>query len=300
MSIPPRIAGRIPESELILNPDGSVYHLHLLPEQIAPTIITVGDPERVDMVSRYFDHVEHRVQKREFITHTGRIGNNPVTVISTGIGTDNIDICLNELDALVNIDLPTRTVKAQHTALDIVRIGTSGCLHDDIPLGSFLASDYGLGLDGLMLYYEAPQHPKADALYDALWAYARANNQRFPLPPTVAKASESLLQRFASEEILHGITLTATGFYAPQNRQLRVKSTINELLELLRGFSFEDLRITNFEMETAGIYGLCEIFGHRALSLNVLIANRQAGQFIAEPYKAVDKLIQYTLGRLFG
>ncbi len=300
MSIPFRLGARIPESELILNPDGSVYHLHLLPEQIAPTIITVGDPDRVDMVSRHFDHIEHRVQKREFITHTGRIGSRAVTVISTGIGTDNIDICLNELDALVNIDLHTRTVKEQHTALDIVRIGTSGCLHNDIPLGSFLASDYGLGLDGLMLYYEAPQHRRADALYDALWAYAREKKVRFPLPPTVAKGSEILLQRFASEQILHGITLTAPGFYAPQNRQLRVKSTMSDLLDMLVGFSYENLRITNFEMETAGIYGLCEILGHRALSLNVLIANREAGKFIADPYTAVDKLIKFSLDRLFG
>lgn len=290
----------IRESELIINPDGSIYHLHLRPEHIADTIITVGDPDRVDMVSKYFDRIEHKIQKREFITHTGYIGNKRITVISTGIGTDNIDICFNELDALVNIDFATRQVRPDLRRLDFIRIGTSGCLDADIELNSFLASSFGLGMDGLMLYYEFENSPRAEALAQELQAYSQKNNIRFPLPLTTAEASDELMQLFAPKGgiMQTGITLTATGFYAPQNRQLRVKSSMGNVLDALADFRFDELSITNFEMETSGIYGLAQALGHRAISLNALIANRPRGLFSADPYAAVDKLIQYSLEKI--
>ncbi len=284
------------DSELILNPDGSVYHLHLLPEQIATTIITVGDPDRVEAVSQHFDEIECKVHKREFITHTGRIGSKRLTVISTGIGTDNIDICMNELDALVNIDLKTRQIKDEHTQLTFVRVGTSGCLDKTLSLDSFLASAYGIGMDGLMNYYDVPYSADELALQQGLNQHVTTRKYEFPLPITASAAHSDLRQLFG--DLQQGITLTATGFYAPQGRQLRLKSRANGLFDVFDGFAHDGIRVTNFEMETAAIYGLANSLGHRAISLNALIANRVTGQFSANPYQTVQKLIQYTIEKL--
>ncbi|OWY24131.1 phosphorylase [Sphingobacteriales bacterium UPWRP_1] len=283
----------IASSELVLNDDGSIYHLHLQPENIAPTIITVGDPDRVAMVSKYFDHIEFATQKREFVTHTGRVGNKRLTVISTGIGTDNIDIVLNELDALVNIDLKTRTPLPETTQLTIVRLGTSGSLHPDIPVDSIVVSSFGLGFDGLLHYY----HFQPDETENKLLAH-------FPtlqngIVPYIARASQTLLSNF-QHRFTTGITATCSGFYGPQGRQLRLQPALPQLLTQLQQFSDRHHRVTNFEMETAAIYGLSRLLGHRALSVNVIMANRALGMFSPNPYKAIDHLIQTTLPLIAG
>ena len=284
----------IPNSELILNADGSIYHLHLQPEQLASTIITVGDPERVSGVSQYFDRVTDKVQHREFVTHTGELRGERITVISTGIGTDNIDIVLNELDALVNIDLATRTVKPQLTALRIIRIGTSGCLQADVPIDSFVASSYGLGLDSLMDYYDYE-----DADYILLDAFVHGGWDTGALPfPYLGIADADLLAQIAQKDILRGITATCGGFYAPQGRHLRIKPYMDNFLPYLSSFRYKKQRITNLEMETAGIYALANVLGHKALSVSALLANRMTNEFSVQPDKTVDKLIRLVLERL--
>lgn len=283
---------RIAESELILNPDGSIYHLNIKPEHLAQTVITVGDPDRVSTVSKYFDEIEFKIGKREFHTHTGRLGNKRITVISTGIGTDNIDIVFNELDALANIDLETREVKKEHTALDFIRIGTSGCLQKDIPIDSFLVSSYGLGTDGLGLFYE--QYLDDDT--QALLADINSNYQ-FPLKPYLAKGSQNLINKICPD-FLTGITTTCTGFYGPQGRELRLKSKIAKLLPQLSKFNRNNLRITNFEMETAGIYLMSSLLGHNAISCNALLANRITNEFSSTPTETTEKLIRIILERL--
>jgi uridine phosphorylase len=280
-------------SELILNPDGSVYHLKLQPEQLATTVITVGDPERVGAVSKHFDRIEHKVQSRELITHTGYIGTKRISVLSTGMGTDNIDICLNELDALVNIDLSTRIPKSRLTSLDIIRIGTSGCLRGEIPLDAFLVSKYAVGMEGLMLFYPQNTNLSEQKLSQQLQAHAQQKGFRFPITPTFAQADDRLSNLFAG--FYEGITLTATGFYAPQNRNLRLGSAVSGLFEMAADFEFEGLHITNLEMETSGIYGLANLLGHKAVSLSALIANRVQGSFSKDSHGAVDKLIVEAL-----
>lgn len=287
----------IKASELILNPDGSIYHLHLRPGEVAPVIITVGDQDRVPMVSRYFDRVEHRAQKREFVTHTGWIGNTRLSVISTGIGPDNIDIVFNELDALFNIDLETRQVKQQHTALTILRIGTAGSLQRDIPVDGFVVSSAGLGMDGLLQFYEAPaqqQHPALEALrrhFAGVWD--------FPLAPYYAPADSGLAAAFKTG-FYSGITATNPGFYGPQGRQLRAAVRLPQYLDLLQQFEYENQRIANLEMETAAMYGLAQLLGHRTLSVSTILANRPLGQFSADPALAVDRLIQIVLEKIAG
>lgn len=279
-------------SELILNRDGSIYHLHLRPEQLAPTIITVGDPERVPKVSRLFDRVELRVRKREFVTHTGWLGGKRLSVISTGIGTDNIDIVLNELDALVNIDLEKRQIKAEKTALTLIRIGTAGCLQAEIGVDAIVASSGAIGMDGLMQFYDAPsqqQHP----LLGALRAHT-AGKWDFPLSPYFAPADPGLLARF-SQGCHVGITATNSGFYGPQGRQLRAPVRQPDYLDLLQTFEYGGQKIVNLEMETAGLYGLANLLGHRALSLSAILANRAAGTFSRNPEKAVRRLIESAL-----
>ena len=285
----------IAASELILNPDGSIYHLALHPEHIAPTVITVGDPQRVEKISSYFDELEFKQQKREFVTHTGRIGNQRLTVIATGIGTDNIDIVFNELDALVNIDLATRLPKKEHTALNLIRIGTSGSIREDIPVDSFVVSNYGIGLEGLMLFYQQNLTEKEQHLKEQFNSFLKEQNFQFPIPPTIQKGSTTLINKFQSEEWNQGITFTATGFYAPQNRQLRAKSIVADLFDVVHPFAFDGLNITNLEMETAGIYGLANILGHHALSLNAILANRPTGVFSSDPKGMEKKLIEKTL-----
>lgn len=281
-------------SELILTPTGAVYHLNLLPEQLAKKVILVGDPDRVAAISRYFDVVYYQVQHREFITHTGRVGNTEISVVSTGIGTDNIDIVLNELDALVNIDLLTRTEKEQKTSLQLLRLGTSGALQRDIPVDSLLASTHGLGIDGLMPFYEATENAATLSMLTAINA-AMPRLAEVALPYLTA-GSDLLLKQLGTGE-LQGITLTSPGFYAPQGRELRYKAKYQALLEDAAAVSVSGYRITNFEMETAGIYGLAHLLGHEALSVNAIIANRPLGIFSKNATASIDRMIQTMLAR---
>ncbi|MBA4303829.1 MAG: phosphorylase [Sphingobacteriaceae bacterium] len=285
-------------SELILTPAGAVYHLNLLPEQLAPTVLLVGDPDRVKEVSKHFDQVWYKVQHREFITHTGLLNGKSVSVVSTGIGTDNIDIVLNELDALVNIDLISREPKALLTSLNLVRLGTSGALQADIQVDSLVCSSHGLGLDGLMPYYQASQTAEEKAMTAAFKAalpdIARVAH------PYVFEGSKVLLDQIAKDDFFKGITLTCPGFYAPQGRSLRYQPVIEQLPLRVGAFQFAPHRVTNFEMETAGIYGLARVLGHQALSANAIIANRVKGSFSLTPQKTIEKLITTVLERLLG
>lgn len=282
-------------AELILNDDGSIYHLNLLPEDIATTIITVGDPDRVHQVSSYFDTVEVKKGKREFITHTGYKNGKRLSVISTGIGTDNIDIVLNELDALVNIDFKTRVLKKNHTQLKIIRIGTSGSIQSDIPIDSFLISEYVIGFDGLLHYYEheniSYSQIEDEFIKYTSWDKAKAR-------PYVLHYSENLAKLFNNNRIRLGFTATNTGFYGPQQRQLRLKPSQLELMEKLSSFNYQGLSLTNLEMETSGIYALSQLLGHEAVSLNCILANRATGEFSTNPAKSVDELIKFCIARL--
>jgi uridine phosphorylase len=285
----------IKDSELILNADGSIYHLHLHPEQIADTIITVGDPDRVEKVSKYFDRIEHKVHKREFFTHTGYIGNKRLSVISTGIGTDNIDIVLNELDALVNVDFASRLVKEQLQQLNLIRIGTSGTMRQEIPVDSFLVSHYGIGMDGLLNFYERSLNANEEKLNHLISVCLHEKIANIGIRPTVAQASPELVSIFSGNGWYNGITVTATGFYAPQNRTIRAKSAVSGIFELFDSVEFDSLKVTNLEMETAGIFGLAKILGHRAVSLNAILANRRNGSFSLDPERIVDELIRKSL-----
>jgi len=282
----------IAESELIINRRGAIYHLDLRPEELADTIFTVGDPDRVSAVSKHFDSIEYKAQHREFVSHTGYIGKKRVTVVSTGIGTDNIDIVLNELDALANIDLTTRTVKPRLTPLTIIRMGTSGALQKDIPADSFVASTHGLGIDNLLNFY---RHDDSEEDNTLLQSFATQTQLHHRLAsPYISGASPSLLRHFV-DGFHHGITVTCPGFYGPQGRVLRLGLSQPELIDRLTGFSYGPHRITNFEMETAGIYGLSRLLGHHCLSLSAIVANRITRTFSADGNAAVEKLILKTL-----
>jgi uridine phosphorylase len=284
---------KISESDLIINPDGSIYHLNLFPEDIADTIITVGDQDRVAEVSKHFDSIELKKGKREFITHTGYLGKKRITVISTGIGTDNIDIVLNELDALANINFDTRTVNQELKSLNIIRVGTSGSIREDIEVGSILASSYGLGLDALMSYYE--QDLSIEDTY--LLQQIKAHLPVLKSEPYLTPASSLLLKQIAFD-MPQGITATAPGFYAPQGRQVRAKLSVSNLIEKLSSFETKNQRITNLEMETAGIYALASALGHQSLSINAILAHRLKLQFSSSPQKIVDKMIELVLSRI--
>ena len=285
----------IQASELILNPDGSVYHLNLKPEHIAHDIIFVGDQNRVEKISNQFDTIEFSFQKREFKTHTGTLNGKRISVISTGIGPDNIDIVMNELDALVNIDLKTRQPKSTLTSLNIVRIGTSGSLQADIPVDSFVMSKYGLGLDNMLRSYLVDEISNSK-MEESFINYTNWDSRKGR--PYVISCSEKLEQLIESDKIHKGITATAGGFYGPQGRVLRLDIQDKNLNSKMDTFQFEGYIITNLEMETAAIYGLSKLLGHNALSLNAIIANRATGTFSEDPYKAVDELIKYTLEKL--
>lgn len=286
----------IPSSELIINPDGTIYHLNIRPDQIADTIITVGDPDRVEHVSKHFDRVDTIVAKREFVTHTGELNGQRISVISTGIGTDNIDIVFNELDALVNIDFETRLPKGEKKSLKIIRIGTSGCLQKEVPVDSFLISSFGLGMDGLLNYYHYENDAEEKELLEAVLTQPNLAG-RFPIAPYLIRGSASLAEKIGFD-FLKGITLTCTGFYGPQGRELMLKSKVNELIPRFADFQHGAHRITNFEMETAGIYGMSKLLGHEALSCNALLANRITGEFSQQPKEIVKKLIETVLERL--
>lgn len=282
----------IQASELILNPDGSVYHLNLRPEHIANTIIFVGDQNRVEKISRHFDSVEFSTQKREFKTHTGTYKGRRLSVISTGIGPDNIDIVMNELDALVNIDMETRRPKQTLQTLNIIRVGTSGSLQAWIPTDDFVMSAYGLGLDNMLRSYRLASVCEPD-IEQAFIAHTNWDSEKGK--PYAVKGSQKLIDYFSNGRIHKGITATAGGFYGPQGRVLRLDIQDPELNARMDNFEFNGINITNLEMETAAIYGLAALLGHEALSLNAIIANRASGTFSADPYKAVDALIEEAL-----
>ncbi|WP_373520029.1 nucleoside phosphorylase [Aquiflexum sp.] len=283
---------RIPESELILNPDGSIYHLNLKPEHLASTVIAVGDPDRVQKVSQYFDEIEFKISKREFVTHTGTYKGKRITAISTGMGTDNIEIFMTELDALVNIDLQTRIPKKQHTSLDIIRIGTSGSMRTDIPAGSMLASKYGIGLDSLMSFYNI----KKTALEREVGEKIKAE-LGISFEPYCIEGSATLL-KLLGEGLIHGNTVTCPGFFGPQGREVRLKPAIPNIIEKLASLNVDGFQMTNFEMETAGYYAMGRMLGHEMLSLNAIVANRITHEFAADAYDIVDRLIQGTLNKL--
>lgn len=282
---------QIEDSELILNPDGSIYHLNLLPEDISDTIFLVGDPDRVDEVSRYFDRVELKKQKREFITHTGYIGNKRLTCLSTGIGTDNIDIVVNELDALVNMDLKTRTAKANLSALNLIRLGTCGSLQQDIPIDTFIVSEYGIGLDGLLGFYNFEITVEDQQFLDPIIPIV----EKLGVHPSIVRASDKLLNT-VGKEMKKGVTLTNCGFYGPQGRTVRIAPKDKNYIDKLSAINLPGNRkFTNMEMETSAIYGLSKLFGHHALSCNAIIANRVSGTFSKDPHIATDKLIRFVL-----
>lgn len=286
---------KIPETELILNPDGSVYHLHLQPQDIAETVIIVGDQERVASISKRFDKIEFQVQNREFVTHTGMVGNKRITALSSGIGTDNIDIVLNELDAAVNIDLKERVPKEKHTSLNIIRIGTSGSLQPDIPVDGFLLSSHGLGFDGLLNFYDVANTTENEELVDAFITHTNWKNNL--ARPYLFEGSSKLLSKL-EEGMYKGITATAPGFYAPQGRELRLKAAMLNLNEKLTSFNFKGQRIANFEMETSALFGLGTALGHNCATVCAIIGNRVTMQFSKDYKKAVDKLIDAVLERV--
>ena len=283
----------INDSELILNADGSIYHLNLKPEDIADTIIFVGDPDRVPQVSKFFDFIDVKKGKREFITHTGNLNNKRITVISTGIGTDNIDIVLTELDALVNYDFENKIWKDNIKSLKIIRIGTSGSIQGNIAMGTILASEYAVGFDALMQYYKKPytqeelklQESIVETFYD------------LDFKPYIGKASESLLNKIAYD-MPKGITMTAPGFYGPQGRNLRSKNVYPNLIKQANSFQFGNKQITNLEMETAGIYAMSNMLGHEAISINAILASRVQESFCNNPQEIVDNAIKLVLERL--
>ena len=285
----------IKSSELILNPDGSVYHLNLKPEHIAHDIIFVGDQNRVEKITQFFDSIEFSTQKREFKTQTGMYKGKRITVMSTGIGPDNIDITMNELDALVNIDMKTRQPKEKLTSLNIVRIGTSGSLQEDIPVDSFVMGEFGLGLDNMLRSYVIDDITENE-MEDAFIKHTNWDSRKGK--PCIIACSKILAKRFDSDKMHKGITGTAGGFYGPQGRVLRLDIQDPSLNSKMDNFKFNGIRMANLEMETSAIYGLGKLMGHNCLSLNAIIANRANGTFSADPYKAVDALIQYALGKL--
>ena len=282
-------------SELILNADNSIYHLNLLPQDLAENVIVVGDQNRVPLVSKYFDTIEIIKGKREFITHTGMLNGTRISVVSTGIGADNIDIVVNELDALVNIDFETRTIKENKTSLDIVRVGTSGGLQPDIETDSFILSEYAIGFDNVLHFYKSEhiQHPEIQLAFIDQTAWSV-----FKSIPYVVESDLQLTEKLRSDSVIMGFTGTNVGFYGPQGRRLRLQLEDNDLNSKLSAFEYNGMKITNLEMETSAIYGLSKLMGHRAASMNCILANRSTGEFSKDPVKTIDALIKYTLEKL--
>lgn len=285
---------RISEADLVLNRDGSVYHLCLLPKHVSDTIITVGDPSRVNMIGQHFDTIEFEVNRREFITQVGTYRGKRITVISTGIGTDNVEIFFNELDALVNVDLKSREPKARKRKLKVIRIGTSGALQEDIPIGSFLLSDYAVGFDNLMTFYSLKQTAIEKSIADDIRAKVD-----LPFAPYVVRGSE-LLRKTIGDGMIVGNTVTAPGFYAPQGRSIRLPLRYPRFLDKLNSYHHREhaFWLTNFEMETAGYYALGRLLGHDVLSINAIIANRIRNKFSKDPNAVVDGLIRKVLDRI--
>jgi uridine phosphorylase len=283
---------RIAESELIINNRGAVYHLNCRPEEIANTVLTVGDPDRVSEISKHFDKIEFKNKHREFVTHTGYLGNKRISCVSTGIGPDNIDIVLNELDALVNIDFEARLLKNELTCLNIIRLGTSGSLQNDIPVDSFVSSTHGLGLDNLMHFYRIENNEEERQIIQAFSTHTQLNSGK--ISPYINMASASLIKHF-TKNYHQGITVTCPGFYGPQGRILRLGLGYPALIDTLTNFQFGNYRITNFEMETSAIYGLGKALGHHCLSLSAIVANRIRKEFSANGALAVENLVKQSL-----
>ncbi len=283
---------RIAESELIINNRGAIYHLNLRPEELADTIITVGDPDRVAVVTKYFDRVDTKARHREFVTHTGWLGKKRISVVSTGIGTGNIDIVFNELDALVNVDFETRIAKPELTHLNIIRMGTAGSLQADIPVDSFVVSTHGLGLDNMLNFYRYDQNDEEKQLLHSFVTQTQMHHHF--AAPYITGAGASLMRHFVKGYI-PGITVTCPGFYGPQGRVLRLGLSNPHLIERLTQFQFGQHRITNFEMETAAIYGLGKILGHFCISLNAIVANRIKKEFSKDSHAITERLVAYSL-----
>jgi uridine phosphorylase len=286
------MANKIGESELIITPRGSVYHIDLKKDELANTVITVGDPDRVPAVSKYFDSIEFKTQHREFVTHTGYIGKKRITVISSGIGPDNIDIVLNELDAVVNIDLETRTILPKHTSLNIIRMGTCGSLQADVPVDSMVVGTHGIGLDNVLHYYTYEHSAKMQQLVNEFSNFTLL--YKSAIQPYAVAAAAELIPLF-DDRYVKGITVTCPGFYAPQGRVVRAALAFPQLVEKFSQFKHEQTRIVNFEMETSAIYGLGNVLGHKCLSINTVVANRQTKTFSNDGKKAVDNMIQKSL-----
>lgn len=280
-------------SELIINDRGAIYHLNVRPEEIADTIITVGDPERVASVSKYFDRVEHKLAHREFITHTGYIGQKRISVLSTGIGPDNIDIALNEIDALANINFDSRTINDQKKSVSIIRMGTCGSLQGEVGVNELVAGTHGLGIDNVLHFYTQENNEEEKAILAAFDEHTKISAHK--IQPYIATASAGLLKHF-TEGYSHGITVTCPGFYGPQGRILRLPLKMPNLVDQMTSFRYGQHRIANFEMETSAIYGLCNLLGHQCLSINVIIANRVKKEYSKDMGKAVDHMIQKSLG----
>jgi len=283
----------IAETELILNPENKIYHLNLSKEEIADDIILVGDPDRVSVISNKFDSIEHKIQNREFVTHTGILNGKRISAIATGIGPDNIDIVINELDALVNIDFKTRTINKKEKTLNFIRLGTSGALQQDIEVDSFLASSFGLGFDNIAHFYESEeiieQEMSSKYKQHASWPENLSN-------PYIVKSSGNLLSLFP--DIKKGITATAPGFYGPQGRTLRLNPSITNLHEKMESFNYKENRITNFEMETSALYYLGQSLGHNTLTICAIIANRLTKEYSKDYKKTVEKMIDLVLKRI--
>jgi uridine phosphorylase len=284
-------------SELIINDRGAIYHLNVRPEEIADTIITVGDPERVAEVSKYFDRVEHKLAHREFITHTGYIGQKRISVLSTGIGPDNIDIALNEIDALANINFDTRSINDQKKSVSIIRMGTCGSLQGEVGVNELVAGTHGLGIDNVLHFYERENNEEEKAILAAFDEQTKISAHK--IQPYIATASAGLLKHF-TEGYSHGITVTCPGFYGPQGRILRLPLKMPNLVDQMTSFKYGQHRIANFEMETSAIYGLCNLLGHQCLSINVIIANRVKKEYSKDMGKAVDHMIEKSLGIIAG
>ncbi|RLD70212.1 MAG: phosphorylase [Bacteroidetes bacterium] len=286
----------ISHTDLILNPDGSIYHLHLLPGDIADHVILVGDPGRVKQVSSHFDHIELEKSNREFVTHTGSYKGKRITALSTGIGTDNIDIVLNELDALVNVNLEQRTIKSEHRSLKLIRIGTSGALHADIAPGEQIIARIAGGFDGLYHFYKDPDRFNMEALAKSFMDHS--GWEKSLAEPYFIKGSEYLHTLLSGPDLIAGITLSTPGFYAPQQRSIRLKPFDPELISKIGTFRFEGMRINNFEMESSALYALSALLNHQAITICVAIANRISLEFLESYHGAVDELITMVLDKL--
>jgi len=286
----------IKASELIVNPDGSIFHLHLKPEQIADTIFLVGDPGRVDMIASFFDKIEYEIQNREFKTVTGWFNGKRLSVVATGIGTDNIDIVVNELDALANIDLEKRELKTEHRQLNLIRIGTSGSLQADVPVGSYVVSKKSIGFDGLLNFYEGRNAVSDLDFEQAFMQYTQWGG--LLAKPYVVDCSNELFDLMHSEKTVQGVNISAPGFYGPQGRVLRIGLADSDINEKIERFNFVGQKITNYEMESSAIYGLSKLLGHRALTVCLIIANRVNKNALENYYPKMEELVKYVLERM--